>query len=53
MRRTKEGERKWHWVVFVPDVDGGLVYDPLRDGPVRPSQIRRQPFSYLKVTPKQ
>lgn len=53
MRRTKEGERKWHWVVFMPDADGGLVYDPLRESPTQPSQIRRKPFSYLRVTPKQ
>ncbi len=53
LRLSADGDRHWHWVVFVPDADGGLVYDPLRDGPVRPSQIRRQPFSYLQVTPKQ
>jgi hypothetical protein len=50
---TDEGERKWHWVVFVPDVNGGLIYDPLREGPVAVAQIRRKPFSYLEVTPKQ
>jgi hypothetical protein len=50
---TAEGQPNWHWVVFVPDAAGGLVYDPLREGPVRPSRIRRKPFSYLQVTPKQ
>lgn len=50
---TSDGKPKWHWVVFVPDANGGLVYDPLREGPVPISRIRRKPFSYLEVTPKQ
>ncbi|MFT4252555.1 MAG: cysteine peptidase family C39 domain-containing protein [Caulobacter sp.] len=49
----REGEANWHWVVFMPDANGGLVYDPLREGPVPTSRIRRKPFSYLEVTPKQ
>ena len=48
-----DGLPSWHWVVFMPDADGGLVYDPLREGPVPTSRIRRTPFSYLEVTPKQ
>lgn len=42
----KDGEN-WHWVVY--DGRTGLLYDPLRDGPVVPKGNMRIPRSHLPI----
>lgn len=42
----KDGEN-WHWVIY--DGRTGLIYDPLKEGPVLPTKRMRTPRSHLPI----
>ena len=40
-------ENYWHWVVY--DGTSGLLYDPLKDGPLKPDGRHRKPRMHLPI----